>query len=55
MMVRYGLNFFILAICGLGTAGCDENDDQHSDDALKEQNAENGMRLSSCLVLFYSQ
>ena len=46
---KIGTQFFILAICDLGT-GCDENDDQHSDDALKEQNAENGMRLSSCLV-----
>ena len=40
----------MLAVCGLGNTGCNENDDQHSDDALKEQNAENDMRLSSCFV-----
>ena len=33
---KIGTQFFILAICDLGT-GCDENDDQHSDDALKEK------------------
>ena len=47
---KIGTQFFMLAICGLGNTSCDENDDQHSDDALKEQNAENGMRLSSCFV-----
>jgi len=33
----------MLNICGLGDTSCDENDDKHSDDALKDKN---GMKAS---------